>query len=131
METISPLPLQEAGARRRLIVIDDDDAVRRSLQLLLNSRGYDVRSFNAAAPALADPGLTRTPFLVIDRRLPDGDGLALLDQLKRRGWNGRAILITGFPSSTLAAEARARGYDAVLEKPLRQHELLMAIGERP
>jgi FixJ family two-component response regulator len=131
MDHIATSAKEEAAASRRMIVIDDDDAVRRSLQLLLQWRGYEVRSYGAAAPALADPHVTETPYLVIDRRLPDGDGLAVLDALKRLGWKGRAILITGFPSSTLAAEARARGYDAVLEKPLRQHELLNALGAQP
>ena len=131
MDTISTAPSGDLATDRRMIVIDDDDAVRRSLQLLLHWRGFEVRSYGAAATALADPQIAETPFLVVDRILPDGDGLAVLETLKALGWKGRAILITGMPSASLADEARACGYDAVLEKPLRQHELLNALNEHP
>lgn len=131
MDIISTAPDGIVATDRRMIVIDDDDAVRRSLQLLLHWRGFEVRSYSTAATALADPQIAEAPFLVVDRILPDGDGLTVLETLKALGWKGRAILITGMPSPGLAEQARACGYDAVLEKPLRQHELLNALNERP
>ena len=62
-----------------------------------------------------------------DYRLPDGNGIQLLDDLHARGWAGRAVLMTGYPSAALAADAVASGYAALLEKPLRLHELLGAL----
>ncbi|MGN6376805.1 MAG: response regulator [Sphingomonas sp.] len=128
--TLTP-PAGPAGSieRRRLLLVDDDDAVRRSLQLLLHWRGYDVRSFASATPVMGHPDTADAPLLIADNRLPDGDGLALLAALRAQGWHGRAIMITGFPSPELHAAARASGYDAVLEKPLRRHELLAALGD--
>lgn len=119
-----------ADARRRLILVDDDDPVRRSLQLLLSAHGFDVRSFAAAAPILGDPQAIDTPFLVVDQRLPDGDGVSLIAALRERGWRGRAVMVTGFPSRELSEAADRQGCPIVLEKPLRGGELLRALGER-
>jgi len=119
-----------ADTRRRLILVDDDDSARRSLQLLLSAHGFDVRSFASAAPILADPQAIDAPFLVVDQRLPDSDGVSLIATLRQRGWHGRAVMITGFPSRELAEAADRQGCSHVLEKPLRGAELLIALGER-
>jgi FixJ family two-component response regulator len=121
----SPGPTDEHP--RVVLLIEDDEAVRRSLQLLLHWRGYDVRSFASAGPVLDGDGVGNIDVLVTDYRLPDGDGIGVLRALRRSGWSGKAILITAFPSTTLTESARATGFDAVLEKPLRQHELVGAL----
>jgi len=120
-----PAPAEEHP--RVVLLIEDDEAVRRSLQLLLHWRGYDVRSFASAGPVLDSDGVGEIDVLVTDYRLPDGDGIGVLRALRRSGWNGKAILITAFPSTTLTESAQAIGFDAVLEKPLRQHELVGAL----
>ena len=118
-----------AGAPRgRLILVEDDEAVRRSLQLLLSWQGFEVRSYASAAAAISHVAEHKgSDVLVTDYRLPDGDGIGLIRSLRRDGWRGRAILITGFPTPTLIDCALASGFDAVLEKPLRQHELVGAL----
>lgn len=125
-----PLPESDAAAdRRRVLLIEDDEAVRRSLQLLLHWRGFDVLSYEGAKAVLEGGELGDIDVLVTDYRLPDGDGIGVLRALRRAGWGGKAILITAFPSPVLTASARASGFDAVLEKPLRQHELVGALVE--
>jgi FixJ family two-component response regulator len=109
------------------LVVEDDDGVRRSLQLLLNSRGYDVRSYAAARPLLESDDLRASDVLVADYRLPDATGVDVLRTLRARGWNGLSILITAFPSDQLIAAAKASGFAAVLEKPLRQQALIAAL----
>jgi FixJ family two-component response regulator len=113
--------------RERVLLVEDDDGVRRSIHLLLHGRGYDVRSHSSAVSLLADPGTGDARFLIADYRLLDGDGVTLLSELHARGWKGRAILITAHCTDQLRSAARACGYDLVLEKPLRQHELVAAL----
>jgi len=122
-----PLSRSEGDPRLRAILVEDDEAVRRSLQLVLHARGYDVRSFASAAPLLDDAPIDAIDLLVTDYRLPDGDGLGVLRAMRRAGWHGRAVLITAFPSPALADSARACGFDAILEKPLRPNELIGAL----
>jgi FixJ family two-component response regulator len=117
-----------ARSRPRLLLIDDDEGVRRSLQLLLEGCGFDVRSFGSAIPLLNDNLVRDSDVLITDYLLPDRDGIALLETLRRQGWRGRAILITAFPSASLADRAKASGFAALLAKPLHQPQLIAAIG---
>ena len=105
--------------RRAALVVEDDDGVRRSLQLLLHWRGYEVRSFASAGALLAGADLDDAAVLIADFRLPDATGCDVRRALGDRGWTGRSVLITGYPSAALDALARDSGFDAVLSKPLR------------
>jgi DNA-binding response OmpR family regulator len=122
-----PRPDFPTAPREQAVLIEDDEGVRRSLQLVLHARGYEVRSFASALPFLANLRAEEIDLLVTDYRLPDGDGLGVLRALRRNGWHGRSILVTAFSSPTLTASAKACGFDAVLEKPLRPNELAGAI----
>lgn len=124
---MSDLPPQSPARRLCAVLVEDDEPVRRSLQLLLHARGYDVRSYASAAPLLQDIRPDEADLLVTDYRLPDGDGMGVLRAMHRSGWTGRSVLITAFPSPALAESARACGFDAVLEKPLRPNELVGAL----
>lgn len=131
MTTVEPLPAPVPATpvpalRRHALLVEDDDAVRRSLQLLLHGRGFAVRSF-ATAHAVLTGEIGDADSLVTDYRLPDGDGVAVLGGLRARGWAGRAVLITAFPSLALRRLAQAAGFDTVLEKPLRHHALIAAL----
>jgi FixJ family two-component response regulator len=110
--------------RPRILLSEDDPAVRRSIQLLLVSRGYDVRAFTSASALLSDPLVHSAIGLVADYRMPDVDGITMLQRLRAAGWRGAALLITGFNASDLARRAVDEGFNAVLEKPLKDQELL-------
>ena len=108
----------------RLLLVEDDAAVRRALQLTLRARGYDVRAYAAGAALLADMTTQMDAVaLVADLKMPEVDGLALLRALRRGGWPGPALLITGFATAQVRVEAFAAGYGHVLEKPLADHRL--------
>ena len=119
--------MKDAELRPMLILVEDDDSVRRSLQLLLSGSGYRVRAFASAASALADPVVLGADFLVADYLLSESDGVELLGGLRARGWAGRAILVTAYPSNELRRAAEEVGYMAVMEKPVRHQELLLAL----
>ncbi|MET3665485.1 response regulator [Caulobacter sp. 1776] len=104
--------------RRAVLLIEDDPAVRRSLQLLLRSRGLEVRAHGSSRAVLADPAAMDAALLVADFRLGDGDGVQILESLRQKGWVGPAVLVTGFASDQLEARARNAGFSLILKKPL-------------
>lgn len=118
---------ESENPRRQITLVEDDEGVRRSLQLMLHGRGYDVRAYATAGAAIDDPGATQADVLIADYRLPDGNGLELLEKLKLKGWHGRSLLITAFPSAPLSGEALSAGYKAVLTKPLIHHQVMQAL----
>jgi CheY-like chemotaxis protein len=124
MTSLDPLP---ALKRPCLLLVEDDDGVRRSLQLLLQGQGYDVRSFASARPALADFASMEAGYLVIDYMLADSDGIAFLRHLRERGWRGVPILITAFASPAVRGSARDAGFVRVLDKPFRDDALISAL----
>lgn len=104
--------------RRRVLLVEDDAAVRRSLQLLLVGQGYDVRAYSGAAGLAQDPEALRADCLIADLVIPDGNGVALLSDLRTSGWKGPAVLISGHLTNEWAERALALGYAAAFAKPI-------------
>lgn len=116
-----------AQQKATVLLCEDDPAVRRSLQLILQGSGFAVRSYGTGAALLADPNVNGARALVVDYRLPDQNGIQLLGDLRRAGFEGTAILVTGFGTPALEADARAAGFARILEKPLADRILREAI----
>jgi FixJ family two-component response regulator len=123
-----PREPQQPETGPRVLLLEDDAGVRRSLHLLLRAHGFDVRSYAAPGPLLADLAVGDAQFLVSDYQLDQTSGIEVLRALRTAGWMRRAILITAFPSADLHKAAKAAGYDAVLEKPLEPHVLIGLLG---
>ncbi len=113
--------------RPRILIIDDDAGVRRSMLLLLQAQGFDVRAYATAGPLLADAKEQRPDCLVADYRLDGEDGIALLEALRGTGWRGPAILISAYASGDLSRRATEAGFSTLFEKPLREHALVDAV----
>jgi two-component system response regulator FixJ len=109
-----------------VVVIDDDMAVRNSLKFSLEVEGYAVRAYAGAEDLINETELPRPGCLIMDQHLPGTNGLAALDELRRRGVLMPAILITSHPSAAVRARAAAGGVP-IIEKPLLGNTLLDAV----
>ena len=87
---------RQARVKRSVLLVEDDDAVRRALQLLLSARGHEVRAYRSAIGLASDAAALLCDCLVADLMMPPTDAVALLGSLRKAGWQGRAILISGF-----------------------------------
>ena len=112
-----------------VLLVEDDDAVRRSLQLLLRSRGYDVRAHCSAVGLARDPATRACDCLIADLMMPQLDAIQLLSEFRAAGWHGKAILISGFLDHQWEEKALAAGYDAVLPKPISDSVLVRTVQE--
>lgn len=117
----------EQGERPKIVLLEDDHGVRRSMQMLLQGRGFAVKAYGSAATLLAEPHPADLECLVADYRLGSWDGISVLEALRASGWGGPAVLITAFGSEGLRARALAAGYSEVFEKPLKDHVLVAAL----
>lgn len=124
-------PKRTTPEKRRLVLVEDDEAVRRSLQLMLNGRGFEVDAYDAAEPLLADPLVDTVALLVSDYRLPGMDGMAMMRELRQRDWRGRAVLMTASIAADLHDQALAAGFDMVVEKPMLPGALIAALEGPP
>jgi two-component system response regulator FixJ len=105
-------------------VVDDDEAVRDSLSLLLEARGYTVRSFVGAPEFLTAAPALRPGCLIADIRMPEMDGLELQQRLIERGLAFPLIVITGHGDVPLAVRAMKAGAIDFIEKPFTAQTIL-------
>lgn len=110
-----------------ILLSDDDHRVRRSIQLMLCSCGYTVRSYTSGSALLADPQAMCADCLVVDYRMADVDGFTILQTLRAKGWCGSAIMVSACYDRSLDARARMAGFDAVIAKPFVARAIMDAV----
>lgn len=115
------------GSPGRIAIADDDWLIGDSLAALIETYGFDVRTFGSAAELLRGHAAEPADCLIVDHRMPDVTGLETLQMLRQQGDNTPAILITGMPEHLVQANARSLGATAVLYKPVSHAELMVAI----
>src|SRR5437867_3507772 len=111
----------------KIIVLEDDLVVRKSLEQQLRYRRYDVAS--ATTIAEAQELLTKDNFdlMIVDVRLPDGDGTELLKQLQVRPSRPLVVMISGFGTVDLAVECMSNGAFTFLTKPFSPEQLAVTL----
>ena len=111
------------GDRRKIAIVDDDDGVRDSLRLLLEILGHPVETFASAAEFLKTE-LHQLAALILDHNMPHMTGLKLAEILRANGVGIPILLITASLSPAIVARAAELGIGKVVEKPLRERELV-------
>ena len=107
-----------------IAIVDDDEDVRFALQSFLRSAGRKVRTFESAEAFLRSPDRDSTDCLVTDIHMPGMDGLALQEELNRKGRTFAVIVMTAFPTPESEQRSLALGAAAVLAKPVDPDQLL-------
>lgn len=117
-----------------IYVVDDDSDVLGSLQFLLETDGFAVRTFKSGAALLGDQASDHADCFVIDYKMPNMNGLDLVKRLRNRDISAPVILITGYPDEQIPERAASAGVHHVLRKPLLDESLIShiksALGER-
>jgi two-component system response regulator FixJ len=106
-----------------ICVIDDEAAVRDSIRMMLQRRGYVVCDFESAESYLGAEDPDRFGCIVCDVRLKGLSGLDLQEKLAERGCDLPLILITGHGDIDLAVAAIKRGAFDFIEKPFADTRL--------
>ena len=107
-------------------VVDDDPRVLQSLENLLESSGYAVRSYASAAAFLEDPVLSEVDCLIVDVGMPVMDGVELQRLAATKYPNLPVMLITG-RHEFAPAEAMAANNRGIFLKPFDGLALVQAV----
>lgn len=107
-----------------LYVVDDDEAVRRSLGMLLLSRGYTVQIFESGEAFLAASHQHHNGCVILDLRLNGMNGLEVLDELRTRHSSLVVLFLSGHGDIPVAVNAVQNGAFGWLEKPCNDDVLL-------
>jgi two-component system response regulator AtoC len=135
-----------AGARlknRRILVVDDERAIRVPLQARFAEEGALVETAHDCATARSKVAAEQFDLIVLDHRLPDGTGMALLEQWKAKGQevDAEIVMMTAYGSTSDAVKAMRLGaadyqlkdyFDIdemvlIAERALERHQLLIEV----
>ena len=122
--------MDESQERNAVIaIVDDDLSVRRSLQRLIRSAGWNAESFASAQEFLARPGPGTPSCLVLDLRLPGLSGLDLQKRMAEIGLEIPIVFLTGHGDIPASVQAMKAGAVEFLTKPFDEEDLFQAIKE--
>ena len=108
-------------------LVEDDDAVRASLKALLRLADWRVADFGSGSAFVAALDDLEPGCVILDMRMPDMDGLAVLQKMGERGIEWPVVVMTGHPDPGIAASALKRGAIEFLEKPCREEDMFAAL----
>ena len=110
-----------------ILVVDDDVSFLELVSLILKREGYDVDTATTGGEALEKTRDTFYSLVLVDRKLPDADGVKLLDQIEDTDPKIRKVIFTGYPSIDNVQEAMSLGAHAYLTKPVDPEEILAVV----
>jgi DNA-binding NtrC family response regulator len=110
-----------------ILVVDDVDTARLAMAKSLRKDGYEVLEASSLSEARAALEQSRADICVLDIKLPDGNGLTLMDEVAHQSWQPKFIVITGYGEIDIAVDAMKKGAVDFLTKPLNMKTLKQSI----
>jgi two-component system, NtrC family, response regulator AtoC len=110
-----------------VLIADDEESILDLLRDILEPEGAVIHVARSGREALAAVEAEDPDVAVLDVRMPPPDGLAVLSELRERGFDLPVLIITAQDSSTMTIEAMQRGAYDYLGKPFDPDEILHTV----
>lgn len=110
-----------------ILVIDDEKSQREILKAILEDEGYVVETAGNGSEALKLFRVNNPDLVLTDIKIPDMDGMGLLDAFVRVLPSSKVIMMTAYGTINSAVEAIKKGAFDYLTKPLEKDELLITV----
>ena len=107
----------------KVLIVDDEHSILESLEMFLSEKGHTVYTASSGRDGLDMFNTEKPEVLILDIRLPDLNGLDVLDQLQRNGCGAKVIMMTAFHDMETTIQAMKRGAYDYIHKPLDADEV--------
>ena len=111
----------------KVLVVDDEEGMRHMLSILLKREGYDVSISEDGDSAIKAMVKNQYDFILCDIRMPDMDGLQVLEEIKKRGLEVTVIMMSAYGTIETAIEAMKLGAYDYVSKPFKKDEIVLAL----
>lgn len=112
-----------------ILVVDDDKTLREAIAFDFKRKGFNVLVAGSGSTAFEIVKTTKVHLVISDIRMPDGDGLSLLDKIRDFDPSiPQVIFVTGFADTT-EANCIARGAKKMISKPFDRKYLMATVFE--
>ena len=114
---------------KKILVIDDEVVVRISCKRTLSGKGYEVKTVSNGKEGIEI--LEKEPFklVLLDLKMPDMDGIEVLQKIKASWPETNVIMITGYSTVDSAIKSLKLGAFNYIEKPFTPETLIEAVKE--
>lgn len=121
--------VESIDRRAKVLIVDDSAGNIRLLTRILERGGYtDVSGVSDPRLVLGRVRLLDPDLVILDLHMPQLDGLSLMDQIAQcADRDPRVLIVTGDLDERLGSEARSRGADDVIIKPLDVEDVLARV----
>ena len=114
---------RKVRAQPKVLVVDDEPDLLELLELTLSRMGLDTERASTVAEAIAQLDRESFDLCLTDMRLPDGEGLRVVEHIHQRGLDVPVAVITAFGSAENAVAALKAGAFDYLAKPVALEQL--------
>ena len=111
----------------KLLVIDDERSIRNSLKEILMDEGYEVDVAEDGAVGCAMAEKEKYNVIFCDIKMPNMDGIEVLDKLNEDGVESAVIMISGHGDIDTAVECIKKGAFDFIQKPLDLNRILITV----
>ncbi len=109
--------------RQRILIVDDEEAIRQTLREYFESEGFEVLEAADGTSAIEIARRERFEVVLTDLKMPDIDGLQVVDEIGRIRPDAVALILTGYPSPETTARALKLGCRGYITKPINLRHL--------
>jgi signal transduction histidine kinase len=113
---------------KRILVIDDDEVTLLMCQRILEKIGYEVETFDNGVQGIQRLREAPAQVLLVDLKMPQIDGLQVIQQVRAFDPSAIIVLITGYATIPAAVDAMKAGAYDFLPKPFTPEELRITVG---
>ncbi|MBN1658472.1 MAG: response regulator [Anaerolineae bacterium] len=111
----------------RILIIDDEMGMREGCRRALTRQGFEVTTAEHGVEGLRKLREGNFDLVLLDAMMPGVSGLEILDRVSQEGIPTSCVMITGYATVDLAAQAMKQGAHDFLSKPFTSDELLTVV----